>query len=74
MTMFTDSHGATKSRKFRHVVGFFDNTDYMEIYACGRVDLIKHDGTKDTLFSNTHAYTIEYALDQVDLGNWKELV
>ena len=74
MTMFTDNHAARASRKFTHVKGFIGDTDYMEMYASGRVDLIKHNGTKDTLFSNTHAYTIEYALDQVDLGNWKELV
>lgn len=58
-----------KVRRFTHVSGYTDETDYIECHPDGKTYLIEKDGTVVN-----HGYlTFEKCLNEVELGRWKEI-
>jgi hypothetical protein len=59
------------SRKFRHVDGFLDQTDYLEVFEDGTVNQVRKDGSIKEGFGKT--YKLKYCESRVAKGVWEEV-
>lgn len=59
----------TGIRKFQHIEGFKDDTAYIECNETGTSVIVLNNGMR----VNGYAYNLEYCLNKVIAGVWKEI-